>query len=65
MLWSRDALVVGMLATAIALNFLYEPQNSERWSSAVMAVALGLAARKATWAPASTVEPKGDPALAD
>ena len=49
-MWSRDALVVGMFATAIAVNFLYEPQDSERWSSAVRAVALGLAACKATWA---------------
>ena len=49
---SRDALVVGLFATAIALNFLYEPSNSERWSSAVMAIALALVARKATWAPA-------------
>jgi hypothetical protein len=48
---SRDALVVGLFATAIALNFLYEPHNSERWDSVVMAIALALVARKATWAP--------------
>jgi hypothetical protein len=50
-LLSRDALVVGMFATAIAFNFMYEPANSERWDSVVMAIALALVARKATWAP--------------
>jgi hypothetical protein len=60
-MWSRDALVVGMFTTAIALNFLYEPQNSERWSSVVMAIALGLAARKATWAPTGRGSPASDP----
>ena len=50
-MWSRDALVVGLFATGIALNFLYEPHNSERWDSVVMAIALALVARKATWAP--------------
>lgn len=49
-LWSRDVLVVGLFSTAIALNFLYEPHNSERWDSVVMAIALALVARKATWA---------------
>jgi hypothetical protein len=51
---SRDAVVVGLFATAIALNFLYEPQNSERWDNVVMAIALALVARKATWAPTGT-----------
>jgi uncharacterized membrane protein len=51
---SRDALVVGLFATAVALSFLYEPGNSERWNSIVMAVALAFVARKATWAPTAT-----------
>lgn len=54
---SRDALVVGLFATAIAFNFLYEPANSERWDSVVMAIALALVARKATWAPTGTRTP--------
>jgi hypothetical protein len=58
---SRDALVVGLFATGIALNFLYEPQNSERWSSVVMAIALGLVARKATWAPTGQRDPSRIP----
>lgn len=58
---SRDALVVGLFATGIALNFLYEPQNSERWSSVVMAIALGLVARKATWAPTGHRARSSDP----
>jgi len=58
---SRDALVVGLFATAIALNFLYEPQNSERWDSVVMAIALALVARKATWAPTGHGALSSDP----
>jgi hypothetical protein len=58
-LWSRDALVIGLFATAIAFNFLYEPANSERWDTVVMALALGLVARKATWAPRTQLAPRG------